>query len=363
MDEFPHFVADAVETASAPILPDSRSVEISLMSTGKLSLPYKIHIRDLNMDDANRLAMATDETLTDTLITVLGSIIQEKVDPAMIHEEEAKQIMLFILLNFWSNSIDQYPYDPDSAEAEHLKATDEPRYLRWLADQETIWVKIPLVDGAGKSVVNMNPLADAFLEPFALPGKTGGSFAFRLPRLGDLQKAQKKVDAEYATQDLELYDVKEALIRISQLKNRLRDLQKEESADDTALGELREKIRLVQLSIKPERKRAYDDLVKKKTILFLGYKQALALVARDGVEFTSDEDRFAALPDVSANMWTRYQSVVARYKFGIDGKMKLTSPITGGPVEREVRFRLMDVVPTIEFGDDRELEVSFGSLA
>ena len=361
--DFPTWVNPATIPTKPIVTIDPRAIEVALMSAGKLSLPYRVHVRDFNMDDANRMAMATDETLIDVIMTVLQGVIQEDIDIGMIHEEEAKQILLTIFVNFWGTAIEQYPYELDVVEIETLRETDNEKYLQWLADKHEFYTKVVLIDPVTeKSSIRTTPLKEEFKEPFVIKDKNGGSFAFRLPRLGDLQKAQKKLDAVFATKDLEMYDVQEAMGRVAQLRNRLRDLQRESSADEVGLSELRSKIHQTQLSVDPIRKRAYDQHVRDRNLLFLGFKQALCIEAKDGVPIASDEERFMIYPEVSAKTWQDYQKIVSRYSFGVDGKMKVTSPLTGGLVDREIRFRIMDLIPSVDVGGDREPDVVFGSI-
>jgi hypothetical protein len=342
--------------------PHARSLELTLMSAGKLSLPPKIGVRDYNIEDTARLAMANEETVLKAIIEVLQSVIQTPgIDVLMIHEEDAKQVLLYILLNFWESVIERYPYTASDEELKALEKSNPERYERVVSGVEKLWCDVALVDAEGNSIIQLKPIADEFKEPFVLRTADKKSYAFRLPRLGDLLKVQDLIDKELASEELKFSDVKEALEKIDDLNEKSRKLN--ELTDAEKIEALHAKAKGIYVSINPALRREYNEFLRERTLRFVRYKQALCIVAENGKKLSTLEEKVAAYKRISVNTWRQYQQLVEKYTFGIDPKLKVKSPLGGGLVDREIRFRLLELIPTNEFGNTGQLDVSFGTIS
>lgn len=382
-DELPILVSQAEreKIATAPLPPQElhpKTMTINLTSAGRLSVPAKVAIRDYSMDDATRIAMATEGTMLPTIMTILGSVTQGQIDVGELHTEEAKEILVTILLNFWNSYVERYPYEVDEKDYKALQKKDPAKAARVLAGLEYLWCLVPLTDASGKSLIKTKPLPEKFKEPFGLKDAMGNKFLFRLPRMKDDLKAKQVVDAKYAQFDQEFFDIQEALGRIDKLKESLatlsEDLVRPEgiSDEDFSILQAEQKVELaaarssileVIQSISPTRKRIYDERQKERALDIIRYKHAFSLVGENGRLYESDDQRIEAYDRISVAVWKNYARVLDENKFGIDSKIQVKSPVTGGLVDREIRFRLVDLVPTIGPGNDGELEVSYGEVS
>ena len=388
-EDTPMFVSDQanIELQKTPVqISDPRSAEVVLMSAGKLSLPPRIKVRDYNMDDATRLAMANNDSILEAVLEVFKNIIQTPgINVLEIHEEEAKQVLVYLLLNFWNNELERYPYKPNEEDLAFLLANNPKKYAAVTEGREDLKCTVVLADIHGNSKIQMTPIAEEFKEPFALTQADGTTVAFRLPRLGDLLIAQQLSDEKTASEELSLYDVKETLGRIDSLKE---DLAENEGKIDDALfdleasteedksilqanidglkrqsQELRDKIFEVFSSINPAKRRRFDAWQKEKQMMFLRFKQASCLVAFNKKPLTDLDEKLKAYTQVGLNTWKTYAEIVRKYSFGIDSKLTVTSPVTRRPVEMTVQFRILDLVPASEAQLPGEPEIRFGALS
>lgn len=376
---------DIKNQQTARVSSDPHSTEVVLMSAGKLSLPPRILVRDYNMDDATRLAMANNETILSAVLEVFKSIIQTPgINVLEMHEEEAKQVLLFILLNFWNSELERYPYEPNEEDLDHLQKTNPKRYLAVINKREDLWCRLRLVNDRGQSLVQMSPLAEEFKEPFKFKQDESISVSFRLARLGDSLIAQQRCDTELASIELALYDVKETMIQLDSFKEELAQLEVEvndlqgsvvrdpEGGPDIVPPELeekkeaarvlRDKIYEIYSSIEPSKRRRFEELQKEKAMRFLRYKQAASLVAINGKLLNSLDEKLEAYPRVSLNTWKDFAAVVRKYSFGIDSQLEVVSPITRRPVQQTVRFRILDLVPAVQTELPGEPTVVFGEI-
>lgn len=388
-EDTPMFVSDQanIELQKTPVqISDPRSAEVVLMSAGKLSLPPRIKVRDYNMDDATRLAMANNDSILEAVLEVFKNIIQTPgINVLEIHEEEAKQVLVYLLLNFWNNELERYPYKPNEEDLAFLLANSPKKYAAVTEGREDLKCTVVLADIHGQSKIQMTPIAEEFNEPFALTQADGTTVAFRLPRLGDLLIAQQLSDEKTASEELSLYDVKETLGRIDSLKE---DLAENEGKIDDALfdleasteedksilqanidglkrqsQDLRDKIFEVFSSINPAKRRRFDAWQKEKQMMFLRFKQASCLVAFNKKPLTDLDEKLKAYTQVGLNTWKTYAEIVRKYSFGIDSKLTVTSPVTRRPVEMTVQFRILDLVPAGEAQLPGEPEIRFGALS
>ncbi len=357
-----------------------KSIPVPLCTAGRLSMPVKVFVRDYTMDDATRIALIDEDSLLETVFAILRSVTQDQIDVGNLHEEEAKQILLAIFLNFWSPSIDRYPYTPVEGEMEILEKKDPAKALKVRSGLENLWCLVPLTDGDRNPIVNARPIPAGFKEPFTITDKLGLKVSFRLPRMKDLLLAKRLVDVKYAQFEQDYYDVKEAMDRFRSLRDALGILTEQEvelpentpeEAQEQVLKELmlqheqevneaRNKIVSVMMSIEPTRKRTYDETNKERALDLVRFKHAACLVSLDGEPLETQEAREEAYARVSVNVWQSFAKVLADYSFGIDSTLQVKSPITGGLVDQEIRFRLLDIVPTSVSGEAESLDVQFG---
>lgn len=307
--------------------------EISLSSCGKLSAPYKLHIRDYYTEDSMGIAKnKKDDKILESILEFLKDGIYEDVDPYMLHEKELEEIMLNIYTAFWDSKIHNYYYPAMLSEEELISELDEYNEIMKKKKGDDFEYQnfddIPnqyLEVDIDLSKINSNPIQENFKEPIICTDGKGTEVTLRLPRIGDFFKVINFVEGALSNQDQKFKNVNN---------------QSEES---------------------PLYKEYLAFLDEKEKMIAYGMHGS-CLISVNGKVLESLEDQIEAVKKMNNGFWNFIWSKIEEVSggFGIDDNVELISPLTGKKVNRRCRFQLLDLIPTSRIPTLAQYDCRFG---
>lgn len=295
---------------------------IQLSSVGKLDAPAEVHVRDYNGKDLMDLSLTADEDILRGLVEVLNNLMWEDTDTRNLTEQELMEIMLNIYANFWSPTIQGYPFPYTDEEWESLDSERQDRIQKGIEKLE-VDINIP-------EQVKTNPLPQDFKEPIVAKGKDH-TVGFRLPRVNDYFVAEEYTDEKYRYEEQKYADTS-------------RKVANDRSSE-----------------IDPAVMREYREYIRHRNADYIMAKQSQTIVSFDGEELDSLEDKIAVYPKVDLRLWKTFNSYLEdKLQFGVDPNIEMQSPIDGTTVIRRCQFRPVDFIPPIQSSDTGEYTIQFG---
>lgn len=316
---------DTTNKAKTTVSGDSVPPEymaVQLSSVGKLDAPAEVHVRDYNGKDLMDLSLTPDEDILRGLVEVLNNLIWEDTDARRLTEQELMEIMLNIYANFWSPTIQGYPFPYTEEEWNSIEPERRERIEKGLEKLE--------VDISIAEQIKTNPLPEDFKEPIVAKGKDH-VVGFRLPRVNDYFTAEQYTDEKYRYE--------------------------EQKHADTARKVANDRIHEVD----PAAMREYREYIRHRNSDYIMAKQAQTIVSFDGETLETLEDRLAAYPHIDLRLWKAFNSYIEdKLQFGVDPNVTMRSPIDGTTVTRRCQFRPVDFIPPIQSSDTGEYTIQFG---
>jgi hypothetical protein len=303
--------------------------EISLSSIGRLGMPAKLHVRDYNGSDAQKMATMTIDNQLEVIAALMQSVIYEKIDVLQLHEEDVKEILLNIHLLFWGPELKEYFYPFTDEEFNCLPLERQHRINKGL--------EFPGVD-ISIAKIGTRPLSGNAKEPIKISRGTD-TILFRIPRIGDEIYAERMVAKHF--------------VREAEAKRRIASLIKQEQRAKFMKEDPPE--------IDPAEREAYYEYLQNREAMKLSIKQAQQLVAFNGVELKTIEDKTKIQEKISTQWWSQHRKVIEKdFSFGVDGMVEMVSPWTQEIVHRRVQFQPMELIPNDRLEGIDEFVVELG---
>lgn len=300
-------------------------IPVNLISGEKFNVPV-LHFRNYTMEELLQLASSNEDNIMNDLIyKVLNNMCYEKYDCSQLHVNHLIQIMLTIYKNFWGNSLYSQPY---------YKDLDGDRNSK----DNVAYVDIDI------SKLDPIYLPDNFKQTFTIiDDVTGSKIKFGLSKINHIFFTNKYIK--------ELYKEEEA--KFSTLKSKLELIKKLEESNDIVQQE-----QIAKIPIDEKEREAYDTFLNEKAMMYLRVLQAQLLIAINGKELSTIEDKIAAYKnDVDATAWARYKEIIEVNTFGINPNY--TFVVDGKPITRRFSFRYLELIPTVDKKADSRYTVSF----
>lgn len=290
---------------------------IKLSSNGKLGYPSKIHVRNYSGQDALDLAMSTEDTILESLLTVLDNMIYEDIEARLLHEQDIEEIMLNIYFNFWQDYL-EYPYTPTEEE---LKTVSKKRQDALNTGGEKLVVSI-------RTSQIKTKLLPSLETPIVITDESDGrTYGFTLPRIGQTLIAKDLTEDKFIEEEDDYSELEQ------QLKHNEFLMEQGKSLD---------------YKISPSKMRKFQKYQIERLKFFARQQQIQLISEVDGVEVTAEEaiEEYSTIP---LTVWKDYNNYLKEnVKFGIDHEIKVTSPLTTKPITRRFQFRFMDFLPTMD---------------
>lgn len=287
-------------------------IKIKLDSLGLLDAPEVLHVRNYTMDDALEMSLASQENALETMIAVIGRMIKEEgFNPAYLHEDEMREILLTVYASFWSSEIPlPFPFTDEELEAmspEDLQKVEDGFYKAQVDIRK----------------IKTTPLREDFKEPIKISIK-GQDVYFRLSRIKDALEAKSHVEKMFLKEERKLSDL----------------ISKENKT--------------------PEEQRTIDDFERRKTRELMRAIQAAVLVRVGSKNLETLQDKLKYYQQVSIPFWKAYGDITDKVKFGINPDVEVIHPITKETVIRRFQFRFLDFISALDLQGDSDYSFSFG---
>jgi len=290
---------------------------IKLSSNGQLGYPSKIHVRNYSGQDALDLAMSTEDTILESLLTVLNNMIYEDVDASTLHEQDIEEIMLNIYFNFWQDYL-EYPYMPTEEE---LKTVSKKRQDALSTGGEKLVVSIRTSQIKTKMLSSLN-------TPITITDESDGrTYGFILPRIGQTLIAKELTEDKFIEEEDEYSELEQ------QLKHN---------------EFLMEQGKPLDYKISPSKMRKFKKYQIERLKFFARQQQIQLISQIDEVDVSAEEaiEEYSTIP---LTVWKDYNTYLKdNVKFGIEHEIKVKSPLTGEDITRSFLFRFMDFLPSMD---------------
>ena len=304
-------------------------MEVKLSSNGRLGLPSVIHVRDYTGEDALKLASAASDTVLETLLGIVRGMVYEPISPMDLHEEDLKEILINIHLNFWGPIMEDYFYPFTDEEWEALPAGRKELLSE---GKEVLKTDIDL------RKIETTVLPENVKEPIKI-SKGNIQVKFILPRVGHALFAEKYVAEKFKFEE-EKYATVVAQLRLKEKHNN------GDENDDF---------------IDPVVKSEYADYQERKSALFMACVQSQLIVEYNGLPLRTIEDKIEVYKKLGIQFWSRYNETVEKdAKFGINSEVEMLSPISNETVKRRCSFQFVEFIPSNKLSRLEEFDVCFG---
>lgn len=317
-------------------------IEIKLPSNGRVEgIPSSLHFRDYTGNDALDLNVLDDNERVKTLVNVLKRMCYEQFDIGLLPVEDVLYILYVLQFTFISSSIEKYIYvDENLPEGEDEGQRDN--------DENLELVEIPFsslhVTFLGKDK-NDKDLKEKVKFPLTLTDKsTDSKVRIKLPSLKDALVADEYCKEFYHDKVVEFNDIRRGLSQIEGIKKK----------------SLREE-RMNEFSMKNEdRLNEYYSFLKEYALMVAKFMQSLQIVSFNGEEVTDVEKKWELYnSSISTNLWSYYNTIVEKFKFGLNEEVEVFSKKLKTKVSRRVSFQLFEFLSFDRNKTDDRFSVSF----
>lgn len=301
-------------------------IEIKLDSLGKLGIPKVLHFRDFSIEETTAIASSTTENNLKIVVQCLSSMCFEKqVDLLHLTLDDLLTIVYTLHGTFISPTVSREVYiNPDLPE----EKLEKPENLTP--------VEIPIAK------FKTTPLKSAFKEPFTLTDVRGYSCTFRLPRVGDLIKAQEQTEKQFFDQARSF----------SNLESKIKEIQemKEE-----------EKKKSAYLHLPHAEREAYEEYMTERMKYFYILSQSFSVVKVGVKPLKTIAERRKYIKEVPNYLWDQYNEICKTYRFGLDPEVTFFSDHHDEYITRRLLFRVVDFLQDSDSKGFEDIKVHFGS--
>ena len=297
------------EDIFASVVP-SEYVPVKLSSVGKLGLPATVHVRDYSFEDSMIFARATDANENQIVLNILKNVVYEDIDLTKVTLQDALEILMTIMANFYQNSIDM-PYYVDEnlkGEAREAKENISTAHLR-ISDIPTL------------------PLSEEVKLPISIEDKRF-SVKFDYPRLYHDVVAKKYIEESFAKRDNEMSIIAQKIQK------------------GTASYEEQKKM---------------DAYNEEKGAEYLRVLNALQILEFNGEKVETLDAKIKALKKIPLPVVILLSNIIkVKFNFGLQSEVTFNNEITGEELTRHFSFRFSSFLSTIQSEDSSRYRVSFG---
>lgn len=306
MDDEKDLRAEDIFASAVP----SEYVPVKLSSVGKLGLPETVHVRDYSFEDSMIFARATDANENQIVLNILKNVVYEDIDLTKVTLQDALEILMTIMANFYQNSIDM-PYYIDEnlkGEARETKENISTAHLR-ISDIPTL------------------PLSEEVKLPISIEDKRF-SVKFDYPRLYHDVAAKKYIEESFAKRDNEMS------IIAQKIQKGIASYEEQKKMD------------------------AYNE---EKGAEYLRVLNALQILEFNGEKVETLDAKIKALKKIPLPVVILLSNIIkVKFNFGLQSEVTFNNEITGEELTRHFSFRFSSFLSTIQSEDSSRYRVSFG---
>lgn len=308
----------------------SEYVEVSYSTLGHFDCPDKLHFRDYSMEEIRNLAFAKEEDSLEVLVDCLNSMVYEDFDCADMNQRELLETVYILQGKFYSPFIVKSIYKDPDIEDPDLRNSDD----------NIVVEEIPL------SALEIETIQDEFREPFTLTDDKSGQVAkMRLHRIRDIIDSKEKFVEENFKKEKIYKPVME------RYKHFLSKTKNDEEAQRLLYSDFEGQENLVDEAF---------DYVEEKFKKITEYTEASVLVAYEGKELSSLDEKLEYYKKISARIWSKFNKVLEEYPFGIQEETTFYSAKLDQKITRRLALQVTDFLPDNDEEANKSVTVQFG---
>lgn len=325
-------------------------LEVQLSTKGKVGAPALIHVRNFKVSEIVTLSMSDSKEIPIRLIEILNDMILEDTDVSNWHESEIEEMMLYIFMTFYRDTLEDIPFIYDDKDVEFLE--NSPNGETLLEDLKSgKWV--PKVSIKISDQVETYDLPEKFNPRITIRNKkTGFYVTFDYIKYGDQVVIRQWMDSFFREEEAKFERIKKALEYNRGIMNQL-------SNSPQALDKL--------LPIDKDEEDAYREYLVKRAQVITDVSQIVSIVDFNGEDVSnlSVGQKYERLADeacIDFGLISSLNEKQAKQKFGIKPEISVLDPITNEVVKRPISFRITSIIQAMQLsgndiydnGDDDE---------
>lgn len=303
----------------------SEFIEVKLLSNGRIkNVPKILHFRDFSSSEALDVTITSEKDKVKKLVKVLSNMNYEKFDCSVLPEQDILIILIKIIGTFITSNLER-----------------------------KVYINLNLPDGIDKGCLNNEKNIDIVNVPFSqfdiqylgtndkdeiiepqikLPmtltdSLTNTKYSFKIPSIEDLYIATDYVK-DYYKEDLKKFT--SYISSIEKIKS---------SNDEDKDSKLRDFI--IEHFEESEKYRELEEKITKTTAQMVS---SLQLVAINGEELKTLEEKWNAFDSLPNSLFKKYSNIVDKYKFGVKPEVKVFIPSLGHKEIRTFRLEIDDLL-------------------
>lgn len=325
-------------------------LEVRLSTKGKLGAPDVLHVRNFKVSEIITLSMSDNRELPIRLVEILNNAIYEEVDVSRWHEKEIEELMLYIFMTFYRETLEDIPFPYNEEDIEFLsKEKDGEDKVKDLTSGK--WV--PRVSINIPEQVETYDITEKFNPRITVTNKkTGFYVTFDYIKYGDQIVIKEWMDSFFAEEEAKFEKIKKSLEYNRGVLNQL-------SGNPEVIDKL--------IPIDKEEEEAYKNYLLKRAEVITDISQIISIVDFNGEDVSnlSVGQKYERLSDEACIDYGLINSLTikqSKQKFGIKPEVSMKDPITKEVVKRPISFRISTFLQAMQLsgndnydnGDDDE---------
>lgn len=320
-------------------------IPIAMSTNGHLGVPEQVHCRNFSTSDLLTLSMVSNSIMPEKIVSVLNSIIYEKVDIADWPDKSIIELLVKLYVNFFTPSLPQVVFPWDETDIEYLKQNKDEDKVESL--QKGIWV--PRID-LDLRAIDIIPLKSNIkdkihIRPKDTKGKVVGDIVFlSYPRYGDTLILKKLLSDKFDEEGKKYQQIETLVNTYSDYINDNKDTS--------------------QLSpIDPIEYMNWQEYMLQKNVFATNATLAYYIQEVNGEDVSSlnilDKIELLKNPLFDNKVFKTLNSHFGKIEFGLNPEIKVYNPITGKPCIRRFQFRLHDIIQALQSLNTDEYDISY----
>jgi hypothetical protein len=320
-------------------------IPLELSTLGKLGVPKVVHCRNFSTSDLVDLSMFNNDSLPEHLISVINSLIYEKVDVAGWPDKTIVELLVRIYINYFTPVLKDisFPWnDEDMAWLEEKGQKDKMIELsegKWRPkiDLDLTKVKITYLDEEVRQFITVRKRGVGGIT--ALEAKF-----MSYPRYGDVITLRKAIESKFI-------DEEKKFGRIRQQYN-MRERYLDEGKDITNIDPINDSD-FLRWQMYEARKAKYATKAA----------EALYLVKYNDVDLSNasveEKIRYIDSPLFDVNLSKAVEEHFTKLNFGLNPEIEIRNPVTGEVCKRQFTFRLLDILQALQLPNANEYDINY----
>ncbi len=316
-------------------------IEVSLSTRGKVGAPPVVHVRNFKVSEIITLSMSDARELPVRLIGILNNMIIEDTDVSKWNEKEVEELMLYIFMTFYKDTLEEVPFSYDEKDIEYLRNVEGGEEM--IKDlEEGKWV--PKVSINIPSQVETYDIDDDFDPRITITNrKTGFHVTFDYIKYGDQVTIRQWMDSFFRKEEAEFDKIKKSLEYNRGIMNQM-------SSNPESIDRL--------IPIDRDEENRYRDYLMRRAQVITDVSQIISIVDFNGEDVSNlsvgqKYERLANEACLDYGLMSSLNRRMEKMRYGIKTEVSVKDPITSEVVTRPISFRIPSLLQAMQLsGND-----------